>query len=287
MAGATRLRRLRTRLRALVGWLLLGTALTWVEASLECVLNVRYPVVHNVYNDGIRGRIAQYYLGHIVDTCVYSGRPDNAPPTPDYIGSREVREARERYHSEIGPVARVFDGWQAHWASAYVWRSSPHQQVTEDGSPMWTDVSALRYGWPSRCWSAWHLELKGSPLTRLVCPVLGFEYDYQQPLLGIPAGWYRHGLDSDFPGQPIRPRLLPIIPTIHLLVPNAMLYAAGAWLLRRGPRLGLRAFRRRQGRCSHCGYSRAGLPAATPCPECGVPVAIPSEPTRAPASPGE
>ena len=298
----------RSMARALVAasaWLLIGVACTWCEACIECVINLRYPIRYNTYRDGILGReVGQFAILPFVDARVASGHPETPPPWPAYLGGREVQAAQERYASGMsGPVASVLDGWQARWASIYV-SSTGNQPVMEDGSPIWTDVTALRYGWPLRCWSAWHLELRASPTARPLPGLLrlGFEHDNQQPLLGIPAGWYTTGPDAWPANAPIRPRLLPVIPTVHLLIPSASVHAGLAWLVIRGPWVFRRWRRRRAGRCERCGYDRAGLPdQSTHCPECGGPApgppparvgkdcapSSPADPARAPAGSGE
>lgn len=286
-------------------WLLIGVAGTWCEACIECVINLRYPIRYNTYRDGILGReVGQFAILPFVDARVASGHPETPPPWPAYLGGPDVQAAQKRYARGMsGPIASILDGWQARWASVYV-SSTGTQPVMEDGSPIWTDVTALRYGWPLRCWSAWHLELRASPTARPLPGLLrlGFEHDNQQPLLGIPAGWYTTGSDGWPANARIRPRLLPVIPTIHLLLPSAIVHAGLAWLVIRGPWVFRRWRRRRAGRCQWCGYNRAGLPdPAALCPECGGaapeqaptrPLAVAEDPpsaapSRAPAAPGE
>ena len=62
---------------------------------------------------------------------------------------------------------------------------------------------------------------------------------------------------------------------VALWAPALLLTTGGAWLWRRGRR-------RTPGLCPSCGYDVPGLPAGTPCPECGPPPPPqPSPPTPA------
>jgi hypothetical protein len=66
------------------------------------------------------------------------------------------------------------------------------------------------------------------------------------------------------------PRVLPVGPLWPGFLVNAAMYAAILFTLFSSTRAAKRAFRTRRGRCPGCGYSRIGLSAAAPCPECGA-----------------
>lgn len=79
---------------------------------------------------------------------------------------------------------------------------------------------------------------------------------------------------------------IPARPIWTGLLANAAIFTALAWalviLVVLAAAAARRRLRRRRGLCLHCGYSRAGLPAAAPCPECGKPAPT-ARPAAAPA----
>jgi len=78
------------------------------------------------------------------------------------------------------------------------------------------------------------------------------------------------GLGSDFQGTP---RGLPLRPQFPGFVANALIAAVAILLVARVGSAALstiKAWRvQRMNVCKECGYSRCGLPAGSPCPECG------------------
>ncbi len=67
----------------------------------------------------------------------------------------------------------------------------------------------------------------------------------------------------------IRSTILPYRPLWPGFLANTAIYALALWLPFFGATAWRRARRRRRNRCPACGYSRAGLAAHAPCPECG------------------
>lgn len=75
------------------------------------------------------------------------------------------------------------------------------------------------------------------------------------------------------PSAAIHDKSIPLTPIWVNLLAAAPLYALPWFALLSLPRILLAAraaLRRRRNRCSRCGYSRAGLAPAAPCPECGT-----------------
>jgi hypothetical protein len=64
-------------------------------------------------------------------------------------------------------------------------------------------------------------------------------------------------------------RALPLRPIWPGLAADTAFYAGAWWLLLLAPGRLRRTLRRRRGRCTRCGYDRAGLTPGAPCPECG------------------
>jgi hypothetical protein len=80
------------------------------------------------------------------------------------------------------------------------------------------------------------------------------------PRTGLSADWYPSGITLRnwktqwYPGNYRFPFAIPLA---LFSLPPLIVWAATR--------------RHKPGHCRHCGYSRAGIPATTPCPECGKP----------------
>lgn len=103
-------------------------------------------------------------------------------------------------------------------------------------------VERLRRGFPFRCLEGdvWHAGMRGSTTQSLW-------------RISRPAG----PPDVDLPMRILWPGL----------VADGAITGCVLWLLARLPGFAERAFRRRRGRCAHCGHPLAGL---STCPECGL-----------------
>jgi len=122
------------------------------------------------------------------------------------------------------------------------------------------------YGWPLPClWEGETVDGMNAGLTRW--PWNGPSYG------GIKVG-----------NKPAMGHFLPTLPLWPGLAADAAVFG-GAWMgLLLLPAPVRRALRRRRGRCVACKYDLRGLPADTPCPECGTARQIfPMKPLRAPA----
>jgi hypothetical protein len=128
----------------------------------------------------------------------------------------------------------------------------------------WT-LNENRYGWPRKSLATWGTSE---------------EHELSAMVVG-PSGikWTRTPVGAPVPGRLHAAWVLPFEYGSKLALPlrpafpgfgfNTVFYGALAWMVVRGPVLLQRWRRRRTGRCIRCGYNLAGLPPATPCPECG------------------
>lgn len=148
----------------------------------------------------------------------------------------------------------VTESWEAAWAESSAW-VVPH---TDDAGGVYYRVTDRAYGLPLPTMRWW---------------------EFDRGTLTNAKAWHEtrsrvqvrdaDGSTVDIPLAPIWPAFLAC----------AALYGAVAWLAwavlaagRAHLADGGRARRaRRRGRCPACGYDRAGLPPAAPCPECGGP----------------
>ncbi len=146
----------------------------------------------------------------------------------------------------------------------YFYMTDEYDAASDDDEYVWAQASRMEVGWPLRCWwgTQWYMER--GPNSKISSARRGY---VDVPPVLTPL---------------IKVKCLPI--GIHPLpfIVNTLLYAAipvVLWLAIRP----LRPWRRRRaGRCTHCGYDRAGLPADSVCPECGH--AVPHSGHTAPAA---
>lgn len=121
------------------------------------------------------------------------------------------------------------------------------------------EMNTWRMGWPVRSLAAYR-HLRILPNARQTTELVKWR-----------AGWLQAWMNGHVqrpakPGDP--PRVWPMYPIWSGLVLNTLIFAAvpaGVWWVGRQAK---RAWRRRRGLCTRCGYELVGL---AMCPECGVP----------------
>jgi len=130
------------------------------------------------------------------------------------------------------------------------------QSYNPPGAPFFVNVRVeLAAGWPLRC-MRWCYKVQDPPGTKF------FEPD-----------WCAHRL-SDHTAPPTwsiaRTRALPLIPVWRGLAVDSLAYGAAFAAIGLALTTVRRSWRRSRGRCTRCGYARAGLEAGAACPECGT-----------------
>jgi hypothetical protein len=112
-----------------------------------------------------------------------------------------------------------------------------------------------------------YAEQSGWPLRSLEC----IRWESSMPgATGVLQSGFKWCLENTGINRVFGVQRLPLRPMPAGFILNSAMFAAVMWLAWCGPRAVIRSRRRRQGRCSACGYSRAGFPVNETCPECGV-----------------
>jgi hypothetical protein len=131
----------------------------------------------------------------------------------------------------------------------FVWlpRSADDGQILDE-------TSARAAGWPWLCLCSTRVRSGGNPAAHI-----------RGALPIVPPSSYRTRIRTD-------PDLgtVPLLPIWSGLAADTGVFAL-PWLVILGVPSLRRALRVRRGLCPHCGYDLRGLPAGSPCPECGRP----------------
>jgi hypothetical protein len=232
--------------------------------------------------------------GYWLDVLTDDYDPDSIPPIAPRINA-DAAWRRHRHRSERLPD---LPNYPFPYRLFEVWPTRSGWRVLESGTDLWHEhhmgslesveetLFVFRVGWPGPALEvgAHHAQLKVLPegfwqtsgmISRLARveelahpPIVSLDGGVQlwvSPRPLVPAGGVG-GIDF----SPLDRFALPLLPLWPGFLINTSFYALLTFALVRTPRLAIRIRRRRRGRCSACGYDRAGLEPGAACPECGI-----------------
>jgi hypothetical protein len=212
------------------------------------------------------------------EDSVILARPKGAASNVEH-----VRVENDGYTGERWVEIR---GWTA-GLNEPVYRSNPNTVL--DDNPFWPFTAADLFPGatdPAR-WPA-SIPTTGASATGIFGQMYTIAYASGWPFLSLTGrtdfnpisnGWTRDGVYFVAPSRYLpRTNLLDLPLCYRPLWPqffaNALFYtpfmAGACWALLHGPRAIRRSHRRRRGLCVQCRYDLRGLPAGSPCPECGL-----------------
>ena len=138
--------------------------------------------------------------------------------------------------------------------------------ISTDQREGFEQVMTAATGWPLRCFRGEHWISWKTP----AAPQPTFSFSAGQLVQGpAPAAPEKLVHLRHFPHHTNDVGYVPFSPMWPGLIANIAMLSAAWFLVLFVPGLIIRARRRLQNRCSQCGYTRLGLPASGPCPECG------------------